>query len=432
MCIPLMSKRIVMLIVLAVGLSACGAPHPTPTLTPTLTPEPIIPTFTPEPGEPLAPDTGRRTLNLWLVEPLARGGQIPVALLEQLQVFRAEHADLDIDVRVKLAEGVDGILPVLRSTASVAPGAMPDLLLLSRPDLVSAWNDSLIQSLTALPEETTSGMFAVAEAMVTFEDGVYGIPYLLDTQHLIYRETAFEQAPTTFEDMLDAPAPYLFPAGSGLTVLGQYLAEGSPLIDGAGAAALNMDALLVVLNFYAAGVEAQMIQSALLEYTDSEDYFGDFLNGQASLVNVNVTTYLQHRRELPDDTAVAPIPARRGPSVPVITGWSWAMVTADPDRQELVLELLTWLMRPENLAAFSREVGMLPAQRPALQIWGNDPYNSFAEALLGGAEAVPAPAGVEELTAARVLQEAMRSMLLEMQTPVQAAEDAIEAIADGE
>ncbi|MBN1287707.1 MAG: extracellular solute-binding protein [Anaerolineae bacterium] len=419
-----------LVMVAALLVVACAPAQPTPPPTASPTPEPIISTLTPvavETTEP--PEMGRQTLRLWLVEPFAPEGKVPAAVfLEQLQLFRAEHTDLDIDVRIKASSGAEGVLPVLRSTASVAPSVLPDLVLLSRPDLISALNDSLIQNLSGrLPEEIVNDLFPVALEMVTLNGGIYGVPYTLDAQHLVYRTTAIDQAPATFADMLDAPPPYLFPAGNSTTVLGQYMAEGGMLVNEDGQSVLDPALAQKALRFYEDAMTAQLVQVDLLGYQKPQDYLDSFLNGQSSLANISTTLYLQNRRLLPEDAGVAPLPARTGPSVTIVSGWIWALSTADPDKQALALEMLSWLMRPENQGALARDYGMLPSQRAALRIWGDDPYNSFAEALLNNA--APEPAKPAALKSARALHEAMRSLLLERATAEQAATTAAESLA---
>jgi ABC-type glycerol-3-phosphate transport system substrate-binding protein len=409
--------------VAAALLVGCAPSQATRAPTETPSPEPTIATLTPVPSDTPEPEVSRLALRLWLVEPLAPGGEVPAVLLEQVEAFRADHANVNIDVRVKLADGVDGVLAVLRSATSVAPGVLPDLVLLSRADLVSAANEALLQKLEGrLRQVMLSDWFPVTLEMASVGGELYGVPYVLDGQHLAYRETALDGAPTRFDDVLAGPPPYLFPAGSSDAVLGQYLAGGGVLVGEDGQVSLDRAVLLDVLDFYEAAVRERLIPLTVLEYDSPNDYVESFVNGMSSLANVSAATYLQRRSEMLN-TGIAPVPAREGASVMVVTGWSWALVTADPDRQVLVLELLHWLMRPENQGAFTRMSGVLPSRRAALQIWGDDAYSAFAEALLENA--VPRPAGEAEATAARALQDALRDVLLGRLTAEEATDTAI-------
>ncbi|MCZ7546036.1 MAG: extracellular solute-binding protein [Anaerolineae bacterium] len=378
------------------------------------------------PSETPAPTVSRRTLRLWLVEPLAPGGAIPAVLLEQLEAFRARHPTVIFDVRAKLPSGADGVLEVLRSTLAVAPDALPDLVLLSRADLVSAATANLVQRLEGrLPEEVVSDWFPVAREMSTFNGELYGASYVLDGQHLVFRQSAVETPPVVLDDLLDVPPPFLFPAGNIDTIVGQYMAGGGRLIDDEGRAVLDPDPLLAVLEFYQRAIQENVLPLTVLEYDNADGYVEDYLSGLSTIAQMNASTYLRRRNEM-GSSNVALVPAVEGPSVTVITGWSWAMVTTDPDRQALVVELLGWLMQPERLGAFSRDSRWLPSQRTALQIWGDEAYGAFAEALL--AEATLRPTSAARLTAARAMQDALRSVLLERLTAQEATNAAVASV----
>ncbi len=417
-------------LVASLALVAGCTPAPgvsSPTVTLTVAPRPTSPlaTLTPVPSETPEPTVSRVTLRLWLVEPLAPGGAAPEVLLEQLEAFRALNPAVIFDVRVKLPDGTDGVLEVLRSALAVAPRALPDLVLLKRVDLVSAAGSGLIQKLEGrLPGEILNDWFSVAREMGIVNGELYGAPYVLDAQHLAYRKTAIEVPPARLEDVLDAPPPYLFPAGSSDSIVGQYLAGGGQLSEN-GQAVLDREPLLEALQFYERAVQENVVPLTVLEYENADGYVQDFLSGMSSLVHMNASTYLKRRGEMPS-TGIALIPAAQGPGVTVVAGWSWAMVTTDPDRQVLVLELLNWLMRPENLGAFSRASRVLPAQRTALQIWGDEPYSAFAEALLENA--VLRPSSAADMTTARALQEALRNVLLGRLSAEEAATAAAESV----
>lgn len=412
---------------LALTLAACApsatAPSPTPSPPPSASPTSPIATLTPAPSDTPDLATQRRTLRLWLVEPLASDGAVPAVLLEQLQAFRALNPNVTFDVRVKLASGTDGVLQVLRSTLSVAPAALPDLVLLDRADLVSAASAGQVQQLEGrLAEELVSDFFPVAREMGAVNGELYGAAYVLDAQHLVFRQAAFKTPPARLADILSGPAPYLFPAGNSDTIVGQYLAGGGRLVDDEGRPVVDEGPLLAALRFYEQGIKANVIPLTTLEFDHPDDYIEDFLDGMSSVVNINASTYLRRRSEMPN-VGVARIPAPETPSVTVVTGWSWAMVTTDPDRQVLVVELLNWLLQPERQGAFSRASRVLPSQHTALQIWGDEAYSAFAESLL--ADAVLRPASAERASTAQALQEALRDVLLERYT----AEEAVSAAA---
>jgi ABC-type glycerol-3-phosphate transport system substrate-binding protein len=421
-----MWRRVILLA--AVLLAACASSETAEPTTDATQPSTLAPTLTPAPNTTPTLAPAEQRVDVWLVDTFAPSGQVPVVLLEQFDAFRAEHPDITVNLRVKPVEGTSSMLAVLRSTASVAPDALPDLVLLSRPDLASAHNDGLVQS---LGEQLPDDLFPVAREVATLDDAVYGVPYLLDTRHLIYRPDVFDETPTQFDDLLRSSTPYLLDTGVAETVLGQYLAGGGGLLDEDGQAALNLEVAQDVLRFYGAMTDVGLIHSGTLEYRSTQERLDAFLTGKAALMSISASEYLSLQSEL-EGAPVAVVPARGGPSVVVVDGWSWAVIVTDRGRAALVQALLDWLMRPENHGAFARAVNMLPAQRQALGVWGEDGYTTFIESVLGSGDAVPKPARVAELAAMRALQDAMRSVLLRERSAEQAAQWAVQVAAGDE
>src|SRR5690242_20469259 len=114
-------------------LASLITPIPVPTKRSTSTPTAIV-TLTP-PVEP-----GIRILRVWLpsqFDPAAENS--PSKLLAQrLADFESQHPGLKIEVRLKKADADGEIINDLSVTSAAAPSVLPDLILLSRPDLESA------------------------------------------------------------------------------------------------------------------------------------------------------------------------------------------------------------------------------------------------------------------------------------------------------
>jgi ABC-type glycerol-3-phosphate transport system substrate-binding protein len=74
---------------------------------------------------------------------------------------------------------------------------------------------------------------------------------------------------------------------------------------------------------------------------------------------------------------VSPGPDRPEPGL--ARAWAWAIpVRADPERQRLAVELLKWLVTPENLGEWTLAANRLPTRRAAWPLWPpQDPYVIF-------------------------------------------------------
>ncbi len=353
----------------------------------------IAMTATPLPTPSPAPE--QRTIRVWWPDELypAEGSEAAAILQSQFDLFRQTYNSYAVEIRRKRSHGPGGILASLRTAAPVAPGALPDLTLMRREDLITAAQEGLIVPLDEwIPADLSgSNLFSGVRALGEVDGVLYGIPYALNARHTLYRASVFDTPPQTFADVLQAETPYLFAANDApvsWTVLLQYLAAGGQLVDGKGAATLSPDALQIVLEFYAEGEARGVFSPALLDYTQPQDYWNAFLSGEAHLVTVETQTYLS-QRDAVQSVAPSIIPTADGEPLTVLDGWMWVVTTPNPDHQRQALAFLSWMMRVSHQSAFSEAFGVLPSQVRALRLWEDRAYADFARALITTAIVFP-------------------------------------------
>ena len=85
-------------------------------------------------------------------------------------------------MRRKRTSGLGGILPTLRTAGPVAPGALPDLTLMRRADMLTAATEGLIVPLdTWIPTDLVDDDLLPGTRALGEIDGVlYGVPYALN------------------------------------------------------------------------------------------------------------------------------------------------------------------------------------------------------------------------------------------------------------
>lgn len=351
-------------------------------------------------------------------------------LLRQWDGFRGTYRSYDLEVRRKRASGLGGILPTLRAASSVATGALPDLTLMRRSDLVTAAAEGLLVPITDwVPADMLDDLLLGGQALGEVDGTLYGVPYALTVTHTLYRPSAFSEPPTSFADILREQPAYLFPAGSGAsavvspTLLLQYLQAGGRLSDDEGNPTLDRTPVMSVLQYYATGVAQELFGPELLDYTQSTSYWGDFVSGEADLIHLDSSYYLAHQAEV-ENVAVGTIPTQNGEPVTALNGWMWVLVTHDPDRQDRARAFFSWMMRASQQAALTEALHIIPSQARALELWQDQTYAAFAAEVIGSGRIV-----VSELRspAAAALQEAFADVLRGM-SPVQAADDAIASL----
>ncbi len=422
------TRLIALALLVATLLAACGSaqlsslPVPTPTTGGQLPAETLVSSRGIErellalaPPAQITPTPARETVRVWWPDELypQEEGEARDALESQFESFAQTYTTYDLEVRRKRTSGLGGILPTLRTALPVAPGALPDLTLMRRADMLTAANEGLIVPLDDwVPEDVAANNLLPGVRSLGEINGVlYGVPYMLNIVHNAYRPAALASPPLSFTDVLNAETAHLFPAGTtpvNCVALLQYRAAGGRLVDEGGAAILDRDPLLEVLSYYAAGTAAGIFSPALLGYVRYDDYWNRFVTGETDLVGVDTTTFLRRHSSVPSALPV-PLPTLNGAPITALDGWMWVVTTHNSEHRQRTNVFLAWVMRIGQQSVLSEAFDLLPTQTRALRLWENREYAEFAQNLL--AAAVLVPEAQRTNSAALALQEAVSKVL---------------------
>jgi ABC-type glycerol-3-phosphate transport system substrate-binding protein len=445
-------RSVLTYLLLIILLSACSDTD-NPTTEPVNTDTPsiaVVGTPTTIPAIPLIPLTPEApvphlTLSFWWPDTLAPNDRAEVAemLNEQINAFVANQDDLiEINFRIKrYSNEQGGLMPTLRATNGVATGALPDLTLIRRSDLLAAVDAGLIYPIDGLMSASIIGnLYPAALALGQVGDQLYGLPYVVDLQHMIYTQHALdsigETPQTAFDDLLTYNLSLIMPTrrtiGLNQTFYAQYLhALNRSIIAQDELLPVNQSALETVLTFYENAYDAGLIDTSLLEYVNISDYSSFVLNDDRfDSALVTSTMYLTQRYNGRDDITAFPIPTHDGDATGILNGWMWVVTTPNPERQALVGEFINGMMDIHRQAEFANLTRTLPSQQPALQLTDPEyvPIDTY-HAILSNAVVV-LPDGFSNLTA-RAMQTALISVLSGEASAVEAAQTAIEQINNG-
>ena len=275
-----------------------------------------------------------------------------------------------IEHRLKLVGQTGGIMSTLRSASNAARGALPTLTLVRRQDLVFAQASGYLQSMEGFPS-MIQGDLNNALQLGQVNNALFGVPYLLDLQHVVYRPIEdVDYSEWTFDAVLERGEALAFPASRSSSlndVLAlQYLESygnrpnGNPMI-------LDAVALSTVYEFYEAARDNQLITDEFLEYTNPNGYAVDFLDGSINAGVFTSTRYLRMFDE--DDTlAMATIPSETGNPISLMNGWMWVMVTSDAEEQAIALDYLNWMFDAERQSTFAADILMLPSRETSIEL----------------------------------------------------------------
>jgi len=393
-------------------------PMPAPTETPTPTPEPTpTPTSTPLPGMIM--------LTLWVPDFLnpyedATGAAV---FHEQLAAFSVIQPDIQVQIIVKKSTGTGGLYNMLSKAYDVAPSVVPDLIILNPYDLQTAAKAGYLRPININPLKAKE-FFSFAWMPDSTITATYGIPYVVQADHTVYRQGVSATPPFSWTDVLTNGYTLLFPAAptDGLAndaLLAAYLGVGGTVADESGRPKLDRQALEQVYRFFAEMKSRNLINTErALSLADAGACWQTY---QQDIGKLSVVPAGEYWANPPKGSLPGWMPTPTGQPIAIGHVWYMALVSRDPFRQKAALKLLEWLTAPEQIADLTRATRLLPAQYDAITLWGMLPeQTTFLTHLLESTVLSPPPA--IDAPVRRALQAGLTAILRgDVETPEEAA-----------
>ena len=405
-----------------VFITAGCARHPRPHPLATTTPNPLS---TPTPASATPPTH----LRVWLPPALASEASPHASdlLNTRLQAFAAAH-NLTLEVRVKPLKGPAAMLTALNAARTVAPQAVPDIVLMPRASLEAAAVKGLAFPLPEAAFTTplsADDWLPYAQRLASLQGITYGVPFAGNAFGLVYHPQALPQPPQTWEAWLQTSQKWLLPLGDpqAYALLALYRAAGGAWEDKTGRPALDEATLTAVLTLLQEAQNKGLLDSALLQISDDHMLWARY-QGEAQAL---LLTWISHLLPNPDPRRMAPLPAgESGTPVAFSDGLLWALTTPDPSRQSVAIALLADLGAPDFVAQWTEAAGYLPPRQSVLEQWENADHRALAEGILPALQPAPPP---EVLTVlGPLLHQTAVQVLTGEQSPESAAQWAISTL----
>ena len=433
------------------GLAGCGSPPgaaPVPgsgvtAMRPALQPSAPAPVPT-RPGEPSLPlsDTtpsGVAVLTWWTPEFISpKAGQAGGGLMgEYLSQFEQDQGGrVKVNPVLKARYGKGGLLDYLRTAQPVAPGILPDVVVLDTAELEKAAGLGLLQPLDKLlPPQLLAELYPFAREVGKFDGQQLAIQYIADLDHVVYSRARVPVPPLNWNTLLVNKTRFLFPAGNpqpatagSLTddvqaiFVSQYVSAGGVMKAQNRQLVLQEEPLLRVLTFYSEGQVAGVLPPGAFDLVDPDAAFNVYAHGEVDMANVSALRFLASQESLPN-TEFAPLPGWDGPAPALARGWALAITTTDPGRQKVAAEFIMWLLDAQRSGAWAEAAGWLPVMPQGWQPWGSTPYYDFLQQQL--ATAIVHPAGPGYAQTAGQLRKAILAVLKDRVSPGQAVQVAL-------
>jgi multiple sugar transport system substrate-binding protein len=420
---------IVILLTLASSFTACTAssaqtdsPFPTETALPTATATAIPPEVT------VPVQRGPVTINIWLPPQFDPTLDNPASklLAARLEEFSNRRSDVIIQTRIKDIAGLGGIVDTLGSAVSAAPLALPDLVVLDHQSLSGAAAKGLLHPFDGLTDILEDpDWFEFSRQLSFAQNSIYGIPFAGDAQIMVYRPEIVETAPPDWATMLGLETALSYPAADpdSLLTMILYQASGGGLTDEEGNPQLEALPLTEVLTFLYQANTIEVIPFWLTQYETDDQAWVAYQEAQSNLAITWLSRFL--KTELPD-SALATIPTADSIPYTFGTGWVWSLVSTDPERQELVAELVEFLTQSEYLAEWAHAAGYLPPRPSAVLAWESEAFYPTLIQIGSSAHLMPPTEIIQIL--GPILSENTVDVLKEQTDPATAAQNAIEAL----
>lgn len=376
------------------------------------------------------------TLEIWLPDTLMPPDSAAYDRLNnQITAFERAHPGIQVLMRVRLSSETGTAAPgdllyALRTSAAVAPGALPDLALLRRADLVAANGYRVLAPLDGFTVSTydAAAMPPSVQALRLVDGDQVGIPYLIQVEHMAYLDEP--PAESSFDAFLAYGERFAFPAGRANALprlfLAQYTDAVGP-IAADGSTTLDAEGLRAVYEFYERAQADDLLPPEINTFASSTDYLVLLLDADLRAAAISSTLYLRVAAEFDNPIYYGPLPTFSGTPNTIVDGWLWAVTTRDGARAAAARLLLEWLFEPERQFLLAQTVPALPSQPAALRLWADEDYAAFVSGLLAQAALPP-----DALSATgRALQTGLLGVLSGDRTAAQAVRDVIAQTGSG-
>ena len=364
-------KRLLTVIILLLILAACTSAEQQST------PPPPVPTPTAEPAPAATPEA--LDLTIWLPEWMLSEEPEAVLLIEDaIWGFEAEQG-IHVDIIEKPAHGPGGLYDFLEKTYPVAPAVLPDLIVLPLTDAEMAAEQGFLQPLEDLiSPEILNDLYPFAQDSARSQEAWHSVPFTADFEHLAFQPSALSDLPLNWSTILESQATYAFPAGGPEATLTDALLLHYLSASGeAGDSMRDEEALRLTLEFYEALAANDLIDGHTFQASHPDDTWPRALQGDTVLAHTSAHLWLRDQDQA-TTLRYGPVPTADSKPRYIPDGWTYAIVTAAPNRQALAAQLIERLVATDALGVWSQAANHLPATRSALALWPEDGFTLFA------------------------------------------------------
>lgn len=336
-------------------------------------------------------NTTPQKLILWLPEEFDPNLDNPYShvLQTRLSEFIESHPGIRIETRIKGSGQVGGLIDSLSSYAVAAPLALPDLVLLSRPDLVTAAKQNILHPLdNLLSDPNDADWYDYAASLAKVESQTFGLPFAGDALILAYNKSEEFQPPSSWNELQQLNVSLAFPPADpkALFSIMQYQSLGGTFENDSGILLINEQVLRELFTIYKQAVDNGLFPTWIIQYETDNSVWQSFLRGRSEMA---VSWSSRFLASPPEEASAAPLPTRDGVPFTLATGYAWVLTSPRSIRHPIAIELAEYLTNAIFLSEWTAAAGFLPPRPSALALWIPGPRQALASQIIPSAELFP-------------------------------------------
>lgn len=345
------------------------------------------------------PSTKIDHLVIWIPDSLLGNNEkiITELLNKQVSKFATQNPGISVDIRVKRSEGNGNLMSTLQSANLVAPGSLPDLVLLSREEM----QESALKGLLIPFDDSTDILSAsdwapVMRQLAQVQGSNFGLPVLADATVLV---TKNEPNASLSIYKVDHPVLCYLNDPHALLMVSLYLSGGGTVQNDPARPGIDGKALTAALNLVNFGFVTGAFSSETMQIVSSSDVGKRYMAGTGD----QMITWFGMIPESGGKNWITSVPGVDQASASLARGWFWSMVNPDPMRRKMSVLLAETLTEPDFLTEMAQAARRMPVRQSNLITQDAGLTNQMA--ILQSAK--PEPDGLLLVTIGPALQEAV-------------------------
>jgi multiple sugar transport system substrate-binding protein len=402
-----------------------------PTIAPTATSAPVETPVAQTTRTVTTPEINLDQITLWLPPEFDPENGTPAgALLKaQLEIFKAEHEEYTLDVRIKATTGTGGMLDTLTTASLAAPGVVPGVLIMPRSEFEKAAENGLLMPVDAPePADEQPLYFEYANDMSVVRDIQYGIPFAGDVLCMAYKPVEVAYPHTRWSELVQSNVKVTaFPAADPRALLETllYMSRGGGFGTDEAVVTLDESALQQSLLILSNGATANAFPTWLTDFTDFDQAWQALLRSNATYAIIWASQYLTDARE---NITISHLPTWDDTNYTVADGWVLAFPQTSAEQLAGYQLLADYLLDTDFQASWTEAIGLLPVTEEALNRW-NDPEVS-AILLDISRSAHPMPSNLIMSEISPLFNQATVEMIRKQTTYIESSNKILKALAE--